>query len=197
LTGTLTNAAMGPTLKDLPITLDELMRQHTMWVSSNSREGRQMDVSGYDLRKGVNFSHAYLTMMKAVNTVFYGVQFPDAQLLAADMRGADLRHANLQSADMRGADFKNVKLNGASLQGGRMDPLILGSSRTLVTEFEGASLRYANFSGASLREANFRRADLFGANFIGADLTGAAFQDTNIKDARIDASQQAVIEGNT
>src|SRR5262249_46920557 len=122
LAGALTNKPMGPTIKDFKEPLDVLLRHHTHWVGSNTREGKQLDISGFDLR-GVNFGRACLTMVKGHNVMLYGVNFADAQMQAVDLRDADMRHTNLQSADMRGGDFTCVKLNNANLQGAQLQPL--------------------------------------------------------------------------
>src|SRR5262249_18845413 len=104
LSGAITNAPVGKSVKDLEFPLEDVLRQHTAWVGSNGRGGKQLDISGFDFR-GTSFARACLTMVQAKKTMLYGVSFADAQLQAANMREADLRHANFQSADMRGANL--------------------------------------------------------------------------------------------
>ena len=68
-----------------------------------------------------------------------------ANLIDADLRGANLRGSNLIDASLRGADLSGANLIDANLR--------------------GASLRGASLSGADLRGA-----DLSGADLSGADL---------------------------
>ena len=81
---------------------------------------------------------------------------------------ADLLGANLRGADLRGADLIYANLRGADLR--------------------GANLIYANLIYANLRGANFLGADLRGADLRGANIDYSAFPlwcgglDVNIAD---------------
>ena len=75
----------------------------------------------------------------------------------ADLIGADLRGANLSEADLIGADLRGANLSEADLI--------------------GADLRGANLYGANLYGADLRGADLYGANLYGANLRGVIYDE--------------------
>jgi hypothetical protein len=94
----------------------------------------------------------------------------DANLRAADLRGANLCDANLHGADLRGADLHGANLHGADLHG---------------ADLYGANLRGADLYGADLYAANLCDADLHGANLRGADLYVADLRGANLHDANL------------
>jgi hypothetical protein len=81
----------------------------------------------------------------------------DANLWGADLRNTDLRDANLWGADLRNADLRNANLWGTDLRN---------------TDLRNANLRNANLRDADLRNADLRDADLRGTDLWGADLLG-------------------------
>ena len=117
--------AVGLSAKDLPAPIEELLRSHELWLETSGQQGKQLDISKYDLRTGVKFQRARLTMMRAVSSILYGVNLTEAQLQAADLRDADLRNTNLQFADMRGGRIAGAQFNNANLHGVNLQPLVL------------------------------------------------------------------------
>ena len=194
LAGALTNKPIGPTIKDLPMPLSDMLRSHAAWLASNGKEGQRFDITGYDLRRSAVFARATLTLMRGVGAMLYAMDFSDAQLQSADLREADLRHANFMAADMRGCDLNKAKLNNAGMQGVQLQPLVLNEGRAIATDLSGAALRYVNFSGASLRQVNFRNADLSYANLQGCDLTDADLTGATLEGARLSPSQQEMLK---
>ena len=93
---------------------------------------------------------------------------PDANLVGADLVGADLGGANLVGADLVGADLRGANLVGADLVGAD-----LGGAYLVGADLRGASLGGADLVGADLRGANLGGADLGGAYLRGANLRGA------------------------
>ena len=73
--------------------------------------------------------------------------------------------ANLVDADLNGADLRRAYLRGANLVGANL------SDANLF----GAELSDANLFGAYLSDAYLNRADLRGANLVGANLDYAAW----------------------
>ena len=72
------------------------------------------------------------------------------------LNGADLIHANLKGADLKGADLSHANLKGANLNSANL---------------KGADLSHANLKGANLKGADLSHANLKGANLKGADLS--------------------------
>ena len=98
--------------------------------------GTYMDIHGSE--------QTLLTTSGALHE-FTGSLGPDANLMFADLNGADLNGANLMYADLNGAN-----LNGANLA---------------LANLEGAILAYTDLEGADLSGASF------GAFVFGSDIT--------------------------
>jgi uncharacterized protein YjbI with pentapeptide repeats len=78
------------------------------------------------------------------------------------MRGAQLVGADLWGANMNHADMSGTSLVGANLTGARL---------------EFTNLTRADLTGANLSNADLRHANLTGTKLDGANLTGAALVD--------------------
>ena len=96
-----------------------------------------------------------------------------ADLVAANLEGANLGVADLVGANLEGANLRSANLRGADLVGANL---------------EGANLRGANLEGANLRGANLRGAYLEGANLVGANLRGAYLEGANLVDAYLEGA---------
>lgn len=193
LSDALTEEPRGPTMKDLPDTLPEMLRQHLAWLSSDGKSGRRFEVDLYDLRRAPSLAHSCLSMMRGRGAMLYGLDFKEAQMQVADMRGADMRHANFHKADLRGSDFTAAIFNNANFQGVQMQPLEISANQSVSTFLARASMRFVNFAGGDLRMVDFSSADLTGANFLGADLTGANFTGAILNGARFSPAQRDLL----
>lgn len=194
IAGAMTNLPVGPTARDLPEPLDELIRKHGVWVSSNGKAGVQLDISGHDMRGTTIFSHSVLTLMKAAEATLYGLNLVGTQMQAAMLVRSDLRYINGELSDMRGVDLRDARLTSANLRGARFDPLVLPQGGVVLSNLSRANFRYANLAEANLRQARLIDADLSYANLMGADLTGADLTGANLTGARLNPSQQAIID---
>ena len=108
------------------------------------------------------------------------VNLIDANLIGANLRGADLIDANLSDANLRGADLIGANLRGADLIGAN-----LRGADLIGANLSDANLRGADLIGANLSDANLRGADLIGANLIGANLRGADLIGANLIGANL------------
>jgi uncharacterized protein YjbI with pentapeptide repeats len=93
-----------------------------------------------------------------------------ANLCAADLIRADLTGANLSGADLTRADLTGAQLIGASLSGS-LGPAKLQAARLAAADLTRAQLTGADLSGADLVGADLTSAYLVDVNFIRADLT--------------------------
>ena len=84
--------------------LDEILRQHKLWLVSKRESGSRAILRGADLT-GADLSSAELL----------GANLRDAELLGASLRGAILVRANLLGADLSGANLFGANLRGAIL----------------------------------------------------------------------------------
>lgn len=185
MTGALTDQAAGHTLDKLPLSLEEMISQHQLWLKTQGAEGAPLDLSDHDLRNAPPLMGADLTMLIALRAIWYGRDLSRINLQAARVGHSDFRQCNFAGADLRGTDFSKCSMVGAKFVRARLEPLFFDAKRSLKTSFVGAKLRYADFTGAVLRDADFTDADLSAANFTGADTTGAIFTRANMHDTKI------------
>ena len=99
-------------------------------------------------------------------------QLQGANLYKAQLQGADLRWANLESADMRGAQLQGADLRWAKLQGADLPGAQLQGADLRGAQLQGADLDNATLQGADLRGAHLQATKLHGVKLQGADLTG-------------------------
>jgi hypothetical protein len=101
--------------------LDEILRQHKLWLESDGKTGVQLgiygadfsgaDLSGADLRKGTilksSLSHTNLLKADLRETVF----------IASDLNNVNLRNADLRGTEFFGSDLREGVLTGADMGG--------------------------------------------------------------------------------
>jgi hypothetical protein len=96
-----------------------------------------------------------------------------ANLISADLGGANLYGANLRGANLGGANLYGANLISANLYGANLISANLRGANIYGADLRSANLRSADLGGADLRSANLISADLGGANLYGANLRGA------------------------
>ena len=109
--------------------LDEILRQHRLWLSSNGAEGTKADLSG------ANLSWANLT----------GANLRGADLSGANLRGADLSEASLSGANLFEADLSGADLSGADLRGAD-----LSEAKGVMVFQAGKHTAYATSAGIQI-----------------------------------------------
>mgnify|MGYP003649797748 CR=1 FL=1 len=112
------------------MTNDELrtiLDKHSLWISSEKKEGSCANLYGADLR---------------------GAYLREANLSDADITGADLSSADLRDADLRWADLSETNLSGADLIG----TVLIGATLRDVN-LSDANLLGANLSRTNLIRA--------------------------------------------
>ncbi|MFA4994250.1 MAG: pentapeptide repeat-containing protein [Bdellovibrionales bacterium] len=193
LLNAMTNLPLGPTAKDLSESLEDLLRKHTAWVSSDGTLGKQLDISNHDMRGTKIFAYAHLALVNAEGAILYGLDLTESQMQAAFLSNSDMRHVSAFKADFRGVDMVGTRLTNADLRDAHFEPLISPQGRTITSNLTNANLRYANLSGARLRQVNLNNTDLSYANLEGADLTDSDLTFTIIEGTRFDAEQKIMI----
>jgi uncharacterized protein YjbI with pentapeptide repeats len=196
----ITEDDMGAKLENLGRSLPELLEEHTLWVATAGRSGRQLDLSGYDLRDVLDIKRFPFTAIRCVSTNFLNQDLRAAQLQSATFDRADFRDCKMEEADMRGSTFKYAQLARADLTKAKLCPLVFtnpdGTQRKQRVDLSGASLRYASLRYADLRDCVLMGVDLTNAVLTGADLRradltgailkGAVFEHCNLQDTIID-----------
>jgi uncharacterized protein YjbI with pentapeptide repeats len=105
MTGALTDQAAGRTVDTHPLSLEERITQHQLWLKTQGAEGQKLDLSDHDLRNAPPLVGADLTMLVAERAIWYGRDLSRVNLQAALVRHSDFRQCNFTSADLRGTNF--------------------------------------------------------------------------------------------
>ncbi len=193
----ITDDNVGLSVSNLEEPLPKLIETHLVWVASAGKNGKQLDLSGYDVRGLETLKLQALTAIRAVKARFFGMNLYKTQLQSAALDESDFRRCDMDEVDMRGSSLKGALFSHAKVRKGNFEPLMFGSGdgakRFSPCDFTGASLSYADFSGAKMRMANFRGADLTNTNLEGADLreadfTGAIMTNTVLDDANTEGA---------
>lgn len=126
-----------------------------------------------------------LRSLEAAGANLAQIQLSKADLIEANLKGADLRaahlsYANLSQAVLRGASLENARLKGANLRGANLQRANLRNA-----DLTGADLREANLKGACLRGAELWKAKLLGANLEQAELKWAELEGSELNGARL------------
>jgi uncharacterized protein YjbI with pentapeptide repeats len=122
---------------------------------------------------------------KFIRADLMGADLTGANLVRADLTDVDLMGANLHQANLTGANLANANLTGANLQeSGLANAKLMGANLAGANLIQ-AVLTEANLTMAILMEANLTSANLWGANLTrtnltGADLTGAVLMHANL-----------------
>ncbi|GGO62944.1 hypothetical protein GCM10012289_08700 [Nonomuraea cavernae] len=106
-----------------------------------------------------------------------------ANMLGADLTGANLALARLVGADLTGAKLAGADLIGADLTGAKLTDADLTSADLIGAMLTRADLTDAILADADLTGALLTRADLTGAMLADADLTGARLIKADLTDA--------------
>lgn len=197
LSEAITDDNIGTSVTDLDQPLPKMIETHRQWVSTAGKEGKQLDLSGFDMRPLETLKNEIMTAIKAVGARFFGMNLYRIQMQSANLDKTDFRRCDMVESDMRGSSFKGARFNHATVCNANFEPLMFGgggaTKRFSPCDFSGASLTYADFAGCKMRMANFRGADLKNANFAGADLrecdfTDAIMENTNLDDAQTEGA---------
>jgi len=127
------------------------------------------------------FKEAELTNIRILNeSSFQEVDFTNAHLTKANLRGSDLSRSNFEGADIAESDFSECNLNAASFF----------QSHAKQTQFAKADLTNArmvaiNLFGGSLQKAQLDNTNLQGANLCMVDFMRVKFKNTNIGQANL------------
>lgn len=180
----ITDENVGPSVSDLTTPLAKLIAEHQKWVETSGREGRQLNLTGYDLREIGTLKTQKLTALKAPFAKFFGMDLYRVELQSAHLEGADFRRCGLDEADFRAANLQGARFSHASMRGINCMPLLFANGdvrRLSATDMSRAELRYADLRDAHLKGTIFAYADLSHANLSGCDLRDCNFTGANME----------------
>ena len=187
----ITDTNVGPSVTELVIPLAKLIEEHQRWVETSGAEGRQLNLTGYDLREIGTLKTQKLTALRAPYAKFFGMDLFRVELQSAHLEGADFRRCGLDEADFRGSDLQGARFSHATMRRANFVPLLFGtgaSQRFAPTNLERAILRYADMQESFLKGCSLKNADLSYTNLSGCDLrdcdfTGAMMDGTILEGA--------------
>jgi Pentapeptide repeats (8 copies) len=119
--------------------LDEILKQHKLWVTSGEKSGRRALLEDVDLN-GADLSGSDLS----------GAHLPSADLAGANLKSANLKGANLIKADLRGAFLVDASLRDADLRGAHLGRAHLGRADLTDADLLAAHLGGTIFEPKSL-----------------------------------------------
>lgn len=167
------------------------------------------------LKRGHKVFNAYQAAYKKKHGSLPKLNFQEAELAGADLRGMNLDGADFRECDLRGVRFgetppkrnkkydnEDVLVSGhdpvspSSLRGADFRGSDIGEHNLQVADFsqiegEGAIFSEADMTGAKflkakLHNAKFVETSLVGTNFRKADLTGADLTEADVEHATFD-----------
>lgn len=129
----------------------------------------------------------------------------DTDMVARDLRGANLTGADLRARDFSECNFADANLEGADLSGSSVRGAVFFRCKLASARFDGCNGTGALFVDASAIGASFRKVDMGNTNFNNADVRGADFQGAKMKyssfnQAKVDdviADEDSDFEGST
>jgi uncharacterized protein YjbI with pentapeptide repeats len=164
--------------------LDEILRQHQLWLASHSKSGAPANLRDANLRvadlvgaklTGADLSGADLTRAHLSNAVLSPTNLSGANLYYVDLSGANLVVADVSGAALYEADLGGAILVGAHLRDAHLDGVYLCGA-----DVNSANLSRAHLNGADLSDAQLLGGYLCGADLSGADLSGAKLDGTHV-----------------
>jgi uncharacterized protein YjbI with pentapeptide repeats len=111
-----------------------------------------------------------------------------SECLRCDLTNAKMQHGFFQLANMVEADLSGANFDGANLAGAQLNNAKAVNASFVYTNFsgtrlDGADLRGANLSNAWLNWTWFAGAKLDGTNFAGARMPGTQLYNTDLSKA--------------
>ncbi len=196
LSAAITERDMGSKLENLGKTLPELLEEHTLWVATAGRSGRQLDLSGYDLRDVLDLKKFPLTAIQCIGGNFLNQDLRGAEMQSAVFDRSDFRDCRLTGADLRGSTFKYAKLARVDLTGAKMCPLKFiknGAETFQRVDLSGANLRFSLLKDTDLRDAVMMGVDLTNTIITNcdlrrADMTGAILKGVKLEGCRLEGA---------
>ncbi|QYC52038.1 pentapeptide repeat protein [Staphylococcus phage vB_Sau-RP15] len=134
--------------------LDKVLKEHKLWLDSNSEEGAKADLS-YTILRNANLE--------------------DANLRGANLKGADLTRAILTCANLSYADLIEANLQGVDLAGADLYYADLRKANLTDASLNEANLEYADLTNTDLRDADLSQAstqNIKGLNIYSIDNIG-------------------------
>jgi hypothetical protein len=133
--------------------LDEVLRNHSEWLRSETQSGMLAYLINADLR-GADLGGAHLRSAWLRGADLSGAILSGADLSGADLSDADLRGAILRDANLRGAILRDANLRGAILHSVTFEPKTNPEIREIAAAENLELLTYLNNPDALVQLRN-------------------------------------------
>ena len=121
--------------------LENLLNEHSLWITSNTSSGHRLNISGADLNaanlngedlSGGDLTDTSLRSATLIGAELYGTNLSGAILFGANLSGAKLYGVNLSYAHSLGANLTDADLGDANLIGVSFEPRFLPDIRAIA-----------------------------------------------------------------
>jgi uncharacterized protein YjbI with pentapeptide repeats len=140
--------------------LDDIEREHQLWLSSAGEQGSRAHFAG-DMLEGINFAGRQLAY----------ANFRGAVLTSADFSNADITHADFTEAVLQQAIFTNSRVYGAMFTMAQAQAMRITTSDMSGTNWQGAHLENAQLIGVQFSDAILRDIQASGSHWQQCDCT--------------------------
>jgi hypothetical protein len=166
--------------KDLP----GMIQEHELWVKSDFKQGKQLDLSYVRLDDGQfanhNLSYAIFDRARLVNS-----NFNNSNLQGASFKYADVRYVNFKNTSLNSTIFKMALLDGAYFNDSFARSAIFASASLIKASFErfvGSGCKFneaildrSTFINSSVKQCDFTQASLVSTVFLNTDIGSSSF----------------------
>ncbi len=139
--------------------LDEMLRQHQLWLDSEHKEGERLNLIGANL-ENLDFRKCVLSNVSIIQSSFKKANFTSVKSYNSKFTEGVFEEANLHSFKSDSSNFSNANFKNANLK---------------YTDFDLCDLTWADFTGASLTQASFMFSLLSRVNFTDAEFRCRGF----------------------
>jgi uncharacterized protein YjbI with pentapeptide repeats len=140
--------------------LDDIEREHQLWLSSGGEQGSRAHFAG-DMLEGISFAGRQLSY----------ANFRGAALTSADFSTADVSHADFSEAVLQQAIFANSRVYGAMFTMVQAQAVHITTSDMSGTSWQGARLDNAQMVGVQFSDAILRDIQAVGSHWQQCDCT--------------------------
>ena len=177
-----------------------MLKDHQLWLSSNSKEGKQAIFTGYDLSSLDSdyaaagyivppFWEKSLSKIDLSYSNLNGLSFREVNLNQANFRGANLKNTHFYLANLCDTDFSDADISEASIEESSLVQANLTKANLFKTSITHSYLENSTLQDANCQETNFQHTklqgtSLYGTNFCGANFLGATIEENQLTHIR-------------
>lgn len=150
--------------------LDEILKNHKIWLKSNGKHGKRGDLS-----------HKNLNSLKLSKLNLSGINLSYSNLVGTDLSETNLSNSKMSDVDLSNAilvktDLSNAILTYAYIINANLTEASLAQANLSDSDLSGSNFSKTSFQEAKLNNAILEDVEMDGAFFLNADLTNTVFE---------------------